>query len=377
MKKLVLKKVFSVVLAVAMLATCIVGGFVFVSSEEDTVNIVVETKNFLPEQLTVEQDITLEITLPDYESISTFSFRLVYDSEQMQLKSAANGNIFSSFLSPVRVGDEEPIMNFSVGTGDPRVFGSPATTGRLLATLTFTLLEIPEPGESIDVTLVPHDEEGSVQNMIPHPVVPGMSLAVNLPFEVASGAVAIYPKTISGIEIYSDPDVLRYEVGHTGGLNLTGGRVVISYENGYLPSDPVSIGSGSTPATGFTILPEVIDFSVTGSQEITVSYEGFSTSFRITIGGNPGKVTNGGNGKPGVADYNIIAFLAGGYSNAEVEEIFPASLPIIFDNAKATSGTTVGIADYNVVAFLAGGYSVDDVKLIFPTYNIIVDEDLW
>ncbi|MCL2088439.1 MAG: hypothetical protein FWH14_03055 [Oscillospiraceae bacterium] len=184
---------------------------------------------------------------------------------------------------------------------------------------------------------------------------------------------------VTGISISTQPTTTTYTLGHTGGVSLAGGKVTISYDNS--TTEVVDLDNAMfefSPALGS------VNFGVAGQVTITVKLIGteFTDTFSITVRdpsnvGNPGKVTNSGDGKPGVADYNIIAFLAGGYSAEDVAIIFAASGPFDFDNAKVTSSGPVGVSDYNVVAFIAGGYSLDEVKTIFPSVTIIMDDSNW
>ena len=103
--------------------------------------------------------------------------------------------------------------------------------------------------------------------------------------------IEVVEKAVSGITITGKPDKLVYAYGEE--LDTTGLVVTAQYND----------GSSQTIASGYTVTG--YDKTVSGSQSVTVSYQGFTAGFTVTVGEKP---ATGSVAKP---MFSIESFLGG------------------------------------------------------------------
>ena len=126
-----------------------------------------------------------------------------------------------------------------------------------------------------------------------------------LKFTVANGSVYFAttiktirlvsdPVTITGLEIVA-PTKLTYETGEQ--LDLTGLEASLVYSNGN--KQPINVSDLTIGA---------VDLSKAGTKTVTVSYEGYSTSFEITVNKKEGEKK--GCGGSIIASSAIISIIA-------------------------------------------------------------------
>ncbi len=155
--------------------------------------------------------------------------------------------------------------------------------------LSLTGGEITVTFEYGDPEVLPMDMEGVTVSVLDTSILGTHSVTVSYGGKSAQFDVLVVAKSITEISVQTKPQ-LRYEYGE--GLNLSGGILRVSYNNGTF--EPILLTSSDVITTGY-------NSAKSGSQTVTVTYRGLVTSFTVLVG-NPPLVDLTGDGKIGTAD---------------------------------------------------------------------------
>ena len=200
------------------------------------------------------ETVTVAIKLDSNPGIIAARLKIAYNSDVLTLTDVKDGGILGEYV----FGGDKTANPYFV-TWENGLAESDYTTTGTLVYLTFKIAENASSGE-LPITVTYEPEE--IYNMD----------LTNVGFTITQGAVTITAKpvvTLTKIEVAKTPAKTVYEIGEA--LDTTGLTLTATYSD----------GSAETITIGFTI--SGFDSSTAGEKTVTVTYEGKSASFKVTV----------------------------------------------------------------------------------------------
>ena len=160
-------------------------------------------------------------------------------------QSFTKGTASTAFAAPVFKGVDSAVLTGSVSY----TYGGQTYTTTAALTAALDLLDGGESG-TISYTFTPTSAN----------------------YTTASGSISfsVIDAVVTGITLKSAPTKTTYEIGDT--LDLTGGKITVSYNNG----TSIDIDITAEMISGF-------DSTTAGEKTVTVTYSGFTATFKVTV----------------------------------------------------------------------------------------------